>query len=350
MVSGAVTALLIVRDEAQNLPDCIDSLSGSVDDVLVVDTGSQDDTVALARSAGAQVLHFPWIDDFAAARNHAIEGCRSEWGFYIDADERLSPRSRVPIHGLIDSAWLAADVLLKPKRNYTRCRLPRLFRIDPRIRFEGAIHETIVPSLDRLTQQGGQIGLTDIEIDHFGYEGDLTAKHHRNLPLLMRCAEEWPERVYYRLHLAETLLGLDRPEEALAAGLAGIALAQRLGTARPRIDGAVLCQLLAAHALAHGSDPLDLIVAGLALHPENHGLLLTLAQRNLQHGKPESSLDIARKLQAIDPDALVPGLLAYDRDIFGRHAMAMEIASLSRMGRKGEAAAVLARTARARPR
>lgn len=350
MASSAVTALLIVRNEEQNLPACLESLAGNVDDILVVDTGSNDETVSLARNAGARVLHFTWVNDFAAARNHAIDGCRTGWGFYIDADERLSLRSRVSISNQLDPSWVAADALLQPKQNYTRCRLPRLFRIDPRIRFEGAIHETIVPSLERLQDTGGTVGTTRIEIDHLGYEGDLTAKHHRNLPLLIRCATEWPERVYYRLHLAETLLGLDRTADALAAGHAGIALAQRSGTARSRIDGAVLCQLLAAHQLRNGTDSLDLIEAGLALHPENYGLLLTLAQRNLQHGNAETSLVIARKLQAIDPDTLTPGLIAYDRDIFGRHAVAMEIAGLSRLGRKGEAAAVLARTARSAAR
>ena len=348
MAKSAVTALFIVRNEALHLPACLESLSGRVDEILVVDTGSHDETVGIARRAGARVLFFPWIDDFAAARNHAIEGCRTDWGFYIDADERLSTSSHAPIGDLIETSWFAADVLLQPKHNYTRCRLPRLFRIDPRIRFEGAIHETIVPSLERLPDFAGSVGLTRIEIDHIGYEGDLTAKHHRNLPLLIRCADDWPDRVYYRLHFTETLLGLDRPEEAHAAGRAGIALAQRLGTARSRIDGAVLCQLLAAYQLRHGTDPLDLIEAGLALHPENYGLLLTLGQRNLQYGNAESALGIARKLQAINPDALTPGLLAYDRDIFGRHAVAMEIASLLRLGHKGEAAALLAGSARPR--
>jgi hypothetical protein len=342
MGQAGLTALMIVRNEVRNLPDCIGSIAGSVDEIVVVDTGSDDGTVDLARKAGARVSHFHWIGDFAAARNAAIEACRTEWGFYIDADERLAPASRGAIRDSLDEYWFAADVLLRPRHNYTRCRLPRLFRIDPRIRFEGAIHETIIPSLERLPQHETATGLTGIEIDHLGYEGDLTAKHHRNLPLLIRCVADWPDRVYYRLHLAETLLGLDRPDEALAAGRAGIALAERLDAPRSRIDGAVICQLLAAHQLQKGDDPLGLIEAGLVLHPGNHGLLLTLAQRNLKYGEAESALGIARRLQGIDPDALTPGPLAYDRDIFGRHAINIEIASLFRLGRKAEAASVLA--------
>lgn len=346
MEQCGVTALLIVRNEVRNLPECLSSISGSVDDIVVVDTGSNDGTVDLARSANARVYHFPWIGDFAAARNAAIEACRTEWGFYIDADERLAPASRGLIRNSLDASWLAADVLLRPKQNYTRCRLPRLFRIDPRIRFVGAIHETILPSLERLPQHRTATGLTGIEIDHLGYEGDLTAKHHRNLPLLMRCIAEWPSRVYYRLHLVETLLGLGRPTEALAAGRYGIALAESLDEERQRIDGAVICQLLAAHQLQHGEDALGFIETGLILHPGNHGLLLMLGQHHLKCGDAESALGIACGLQAVDPDTLVPGPLAYDRDIFGRHAIKMQIASLVQLGRKAEAASVLAGTVR----
>lgn len=342
MVRTAVTALLIVSNEAEFLPGCIASISESVDEILVVDTGSLDNTVELARQAGARVVHFPWVDDFAAARNFAIASCRTPWALYIDADERLAPGFRGPIRSIIDPRWLAADVLLRPRANYTPCRLTRLFRIDPRIRFEGAIHETILPSLERASGAGKPIALTGLEIDHLGYEGDLTAKHHRNLPLLLRCVEEWPGRVYYRLHLAETLLGLGRIEESLEAGRAGIALAQRASAERQRIDGAVICQLLAARQLQYGADAIDLISAGLVLHPENHGLLLTLAQRHLHFGDAHLTLDIARGLQAIDPNALTPGVIAYDRDVFGRRAIEMEIASLRRLSRMGEAVAVLA--------
>lgn len=345
MAEPAVTALLIVRNEESNIRACIQSISESVDDVVVVDTGSTDRTVDLARESGARVVHFPWINDFAAARNTAIEACRTEWGFYIDADERLSARSRTPLRGQIDKSWIAADVLLEPKRNYTRCRLSRLFKIDPRIRFEGAIHETIVPSLERLAGQGGIVGSTTIEVDHLGYEGDLTAKHRRNLPLLIACSETWPERVYYRLHLAETLLALGHSAAALTAGRQGIILAQEQGTARARVDGAVLCQLLAAHLLQHGDDPGDIIQLGLTLHPENYGLQLTLAQRDLQHGNAETALHIARRLQSVDPDTLTPELLSYDRDIFGPHALQMEVACLIRLGRRAEAALVLTKKA-----
>ena len=339
MQGVSVTALLIVRDEENNLDDCLQSLTNSVDEIIVVDTGSKDGTIGIARDFGARVLHFSWICDFAAARNFAIESCRTSWAFYIDADERISASSRLPFRHIIEPDWLAADILLRPKINYTRYRLARLFRIDPRIRFTGAIHETILPSLEEITGSpaSSTVKLTSIEIDHYGYEGDLHAKHLRNLPLLERCIGEFPNRVFYWFHLTETLLGLGRFKDALSAGSTGLETARRFPSEKSCIDAAMISQMLSASMLDRESDPKELLKEGLRVHPANYGLQLTKARRELQFGDPAVSLKIARSLQAVAPANLIPGLIAYDRNIFGRYAAEMEIASLSRLGRLAEA-------------
>ena len=69
---------------------------------------------------------------------------------------------------MLDESWSAVDVLLRSKQNYTCCRLPRLFLISARIGFNGVIHKTIVPSLERLAHESAVTGLAEIEIDHFG--------------------------------------------------------------------------------------------------------------------------------------------------------------------------------------
>src|SRR5918993_840264 len=80
---------MIVRDEARNIVDCLTSLAGVVDEIMVVDTGSSDGTPELARAHGADVVHERWRDDFAAARNIALARCSGDWVLYIDADERV---------------------------------------------------------------------------------------------------------------------------------------------------------------------------------------------------------------------------------------------------------------------
>lgn len=348
MHSASIAALLIVKNEESNLSECLSSLAYSVDEIIVVDTGSSDGTSGIARDFGARVLSFEWVDDFAAARNFAIESCNTDWAFYIDADERISSRSRSPFRHIIDEDWLVADVLLRPKINYTRYRLARLFRIDPRIRFIGAIHETILPSLELITDMPASsvVASTDIEVDHIGYEGDLHAKHIRNLPLLERCIDEFPDRVFYYFHLTETLLGLGRFEDAKTAGIAGIEAARRIPSKKSCADAAMICQILSAAILDRADDPRDLLNEGLTLHPGNYGIRLTQARRDLLFGDPSSSLEIARSLQSIDPDEIVPELIAYDRDIFGRYALEMEIAALSKLGRFAEATMLLAANAR----
>jgi hypothetical protein len=96
-----ISVTMIVKNEAQNIAACLNSFADLVGEVIVVDTGSTDDTVAIAKRMGATVFHFPWIDHFAAARNESLRHTTSEWvfcafcerarqcGFRIMADTRI---------------------------------------------------------------------------------------------------------------------------------------------------------------------------------------------------------------------------------------------------------------------
>src|SRR5438552_2548557 len=89
-----LTAAMIARDEERHLPACLASLADVVDEVVLVDTGSVDRTVEIARAHGATVLHHSWSDDFSAPRNLGLDNARGRWILYIDADERLRPVAR----------------------------------------------------------------------------------------------------------------------------------------------------------------------------------------------------------------------------------------------------------------
>ena len=86
LASPSVSACMIVKNEADNLDRCLRSLKGAVDDIIVVDTGSTDETVSIAKRHHAQVLTFTWCDDFAAARNESIRHATSDWVLWLDAD------------------------------------------------------------------------------------------------------------------------------------------------------------------------------------------------------------------------------------------------------------------------
>ena len=85
----SIAATLIVRNEARCLARCLESVAPWVDKMVVLDTGSTDDTVAIAQAAGAEVHHLPWPDSFSIARNHVLDLADSDWALMLDADEWL---------------------------------------------------------------------------------------------------------------------------------------------------------------------------------------------------------------------------------------------------------------------
>lgn len=85
-----LTIVILTKNEALNIVECVENAKQVTDDVLVIDSGSTDDTVQLAKTTGARVVYRAWDDDFAAQRNFAIENSDAEWILYLDADERLS--------------------------------------------------------------------------------------------------------------------------------------------------------------------------------------------------------------------------------------------------------------------
>jgi glycosyltransferase involved in cell wall biosynthesis len=107
-VGKLISAALIVRNEETHICDCLRSIVGLVDDIVVVDTGSGDRSREIAAAHGARVVDYEWHDDFAAARNHAIDQAAGDWILYIDADERVRPYDRRIVEGELADPGLCA--------------------------------------------------------------------------------------------------------------------------------------------------------------------------------------------------------------------------------------------------
>ena len=117
-------------------------MAGIVDEIVVVDTGSTDDTIEKARRFPIKLHEFAWCDDFSAARNYAIEQASGDWILYIDADERLEvPDPAALREALADESKAGWRLRFYPRVGWTPYAELRLFRNDPRIRFKGVIHE-----------------------------------------------------------------------------------------------------------------------------------------------------------------------------------------------------------------
>src|SRR5436190_22371274 len=85
---------MIVKNESKHLANCLESVDGVVDEIIIVDTGSTDNTIEIAEKYGAKVFHYKWHDDFGAARNEALKYASGDWVLVLDADEVLSDESK----------------------------------------------------------------------------------------------------------------------------------------------------------------------------------------------------------------------------------------------------------------
>jgi glycosyltransferase involved in cell wall biosynthesis len=222
-----ITLCIIARNEAANLPGCLDSVRGIVDAIVVVDTGSTDDTVRIAKEAGATVVNFPWVDDFAAARNAALPYVRSGFILVLDADERLAPGAQEPLRAalldpLLDCGMLplhdapSEDAHTEQALATPATLLPRLLRVTPDLQWRGRIHESVGAWIE---QRRDRARLVAAPILHYGAIPDVRArlgKSERNIGLLRRRIVDEPHHPSPRAFLAQELLLVGRTDEARA--------------------------------------------------------------------------------------------------------------------------------------
>lgn len=174
-----LSACLIVKNEKDHIKDVLSSLDG-IDEIIVVDTGSTDNTVELARVFTDRVFtDYTWADDFAHARNYAMVLCTGDWILSIDADEILEPGGIQKIRKIIAEArpdQLHFSVEMTAKVSGQKHNLPRIFRGDGSVRWNGAAHETLSPV---------QKNLTDVVIT-YGYSSAHALDPDRMLRILAK--------------------------------------------------------------------------------------------------------------------------------------------------------------------
>ena len=214
-----ITLSMIVKNEEQHLANCLESVSDVVDEIVLVDTGSSDSTLEIAKKYSAKIFHFEWINDFAAARNFALEHSTGDWILYLDADERLSKKSVQELKRLTRSKKREAYNCIINNLDEINSRpsvmtYVRLFPNDKRVRFEGKVHEQIESGLRK---NNYTIKNSSIEIDHYGYnltKDDLKIKARRNLEILLKQFDE-SRSSYYAFHLGQTYAVLGDQEKAV---------------------------------------------------------------------------------------------------------------------------------------
>lgn len=172
---------MIVRDEAERLGPCLEAVKGFVDEMVIVDTGSRDGTVALAREHGATVHEIPWPGDFAPARNQALEWVRGDWVLVLDADEVLRPEARAPLRALMAQPDVLLINLLRHElgsRQSPYSSVSRLFRRHPAIHWSREYHAMVDDSVAELlvTEPHWRLAdCTEPALLHGGYRPELIA-------------------------------------------------------------------------------------------------------------------------------------------------------------------------------
>lgn len=221
-----VSACLIFRDDRKDIGNWLKGAQVYADDIVCVDTGSVDGSAQLCEEAGITPYHFAWCDDFAAARNFALDKATGEYIVFLDADEYLAHPGRLRfLLAEAEIRKIEMDAFMLPlinideddgNREIQRFQAVRVFRNDKLLRYAGRIHEQI-------NKADGVLELrTDnrVEIYHTGYSSArIRRKLERNLALLKAETAENGERPQYHRYLAECYFGLGNYEKALQYGL-----------------------------------------------------------------------------------------------------------------------------------
>ena len=231
-----LSACVITKNEEENIGTWLASMKKIADEMIVVDTGSTDRTVEMAKEAGARVFHHAWQNDFAAAKNAALEKAKGDWILFLDADEHFSPQTLPKVRPLLEKVEASPKPIVG-----VICRLInidkdqgnrfmgaifqlRIFRNSRDLRYEGKIHEHIV---DVRREEHEMFATPKLVIFHTGYSLHLVRKKlERNLDFLRQKEEAQGESVDDALHYMDCYYGLG--DFARAAEYARKAIASKI--------------------------------------------------------------------------------------------------------------------------
>jgi tetratricopeptide (TPR) repeat protein len=254
-----ISLCTIVKDEEALLHRCLASVRGVVDEIVVVDTGSTDRTTDIARQFGAAVYHYPWQDDFAAARNESLRHAQGDWILVLDADETLLPACIADLRAAVASPRCLVVTLLREEvgaqqNPYTS--LARLFRRHPQIKFQRPYHETIddsVTALLSLEPQWQVYTLPTVAIAHAGYTPAAIAQHQKSdraERIMGRYLEAHPQDAYICSKLGALYVTQGRNAEGLALLQQGLAAQPEASAVRYELHYHLGLAYVAGHQVA----------------------------------------------------------------------------------------------------
>lgn len=218
-----LSVCIISKNEEKNIARCLSSVREIADEIIVVDTGSTDSTIQIAKMFGSKVINHEFNNDFATSRNVSIENATMDYILYLDCDEELDYKDSKKIKSIIEenknSGYEGYTLnLINVTNDQIGMKTPslRLFKNRPQYRFKGRIHEIIQPSIVELKGEDCFF-ITDLKFYHYGYDENLEnikRKSKRNLDILNSYCEEEKNGFYY-YNLANEYLRIKDNNKAL---------------------------------------------------------------------------------------------------------------------------------------
>jgi len=333
---------MISRDEASRIGASIASAKCIADQIVVVDSGSTDDTIAIANAAGAHVVHHQWDDDFAAARNAAIPHIKGRWTLWLDADEFVDPSTTENFRDLLARNDACGFGVVRrdyvngfkpgvPAGDSVSSMIFRVLRNDLGFRFTGRCHEQPHPFPDDLARETGlKVYASTLTLDHdcrYYYESRVE-KALRNGRLLDMEVRERPGRLYWMIQCGATLLEVPgmaaRAKEVLAQSLQMIAALRGQPRAPfPLVELALEYAVYTAESEGLPISPADAYELAQKWFPNAVPIIWMRARRAYDAGDFEAAIPILKRLINIGQTR------AYDLEVPFDHAVVGDDARLN---------------------
>ena len=290
-----ISACTIARNEEKNIQTWLDNVYSFADEIVVVDTGSVDNTENIVKKSDAKLEHFTWCNDFSAAKNYAIDCCSGDWIVMLDADEYFTKKSQKKIRQIIERYHKDEIVagIITPLTNIdvncdnkvmSRAVQMRIFRREKDLRFQGKVHETLA-NLRLGGNNRDYILVRELEIIHTGYSFiNIEEKHRRNLAIILAeikaQGEESPRHFNY---LQDCYMGLKDYEKSIHYGR--LALKHRHESGLVGHEDKVIGQLLDALYVTNSPTYVDEVEDILREFPDVPNIWVHKGRRLLQQGE-----------------------------------------------------------------
>ncbi|ACL22195.1 glycosyl transferase family 2 [Desulfitobacterium hafniense DCB-2] len=317
-----LSACMIAKDEEKNIARCIGSYKDSVDEIIVVDTGSVDKTVEIAETLGAKVYRYEWNNHFAEAKNYAIDRAKGDWIIFLDADEYFvndTARNIVPLIRRLPAHFKAIACKMK-NIDYTNGKLldeithVRIFRRDKNILYMNNVHECLTHKTKNKAIEAFLADDKDLLIYHEGYSlSDRGKKSRRNLELLLKRLDKAPEDPTIYQYISDCYFGMEEWEKSIEYARMFIASGARFVGYNVKPYQNVIDSML--RLKCNANDILEEIYAGVnkfPCHPSFHfylaNMLFDLKKYDKAHSEYKKTLTLQEKYDDIEINSIVPNL------------------------------------------